>query len=161
MTEGTGSLREKNHGGMFANLKERHHGEMLDRNCLPNNFEFSDEELFPNMCESRIDVKCCQSRYVPIDEVIDQSVDIEASLDLKIIKEHKKRAKKMRRVEEKIERKEMKKTRVAKQQKEKIEKEANLSFFEELFNEMFEDDSCLQLSMAYPYKEGMKARYRK
>ncbi|MDA3802284.1 MAG: hypothetical protein PF488_00065 [Patescibacteria group bacterium] len=143
------------------NLDERTNGEMLDRNCLPHVQEFSNEELFADFCDGLPAVNCC-SPYITSEDVVDESVDIENKVDESLIKMYKKRQK----MQKKSKKRKQKQVISLKKKTEKKEHFLTTFFssFTDNLNESFkfmEYEEMLQLAPAYPYKEGMKARYRK
>lgn len=134
-----------------TNLDERYHGEMLDRSSLPFNFDFSLEELFPDCCDSLPAINC-QRHFITAEDVVDEDADIEAIVDRKLIKSYRKQMKKQQKEKRKLARKE-------RAEKEKIfTKKETPEYTKSFSNDYFEED--LVLAPAYPYKQGMRARYR-
>ncbi len=157
-----------------TNLSERYFGEMVDRENLPHVFEFSNEEIFENVCEPDcLPVVNCCSNFITAEDVIDEDMDVEAEVDKRLIKSYKKQARKERKKREKIERKK-KKGKVLSTRKKPDRQEFvvnktfatvanvnatnNIIFYESGNCQMEED--FVELAPAYPYKEGIKARYR-
>ncbi len=133
-----------------TNLDERYHGEMLDRSNLSFNFDFSFEELFPDCCDSLPAINC-QRPYLTPEDVIDESADVEAIVDRKLIKGYRKQMKKMKKQRKlAMKNSEEKRSFTSVKEMPRYNESVSTDFFEEE----------LILAPAYPYKEGMRARYR-
>lgn len=129
----------------FLATESRFYGEMLDRKNRSNGFEFSFEELFPDVCDQLPATNCCCGQFIPIEEIVDPDVDIEAAVDYSLIRSYKKA---MKRKEKKAKQEATRKRWIA---------EASLNETPFSFEEVCEATS---LAPAYPYKEGIKARLR-
>ncbi len=134
-----------------TNLDERYHGEMLDRSSLPFNFDFSFEELFPDCCDSLPAINC-QRHFITPEDVVDEDVDIEAIVDRKLIKGYRKQMKKQQKIQQKFAPKE-------RREKEKIIAKKEMHDYSISFSTDYYEEE-LVLAPAYPYKQGMRARYR-